>query len=243
MMSGLGKGKRNFPTQLCLFPSEVASGPERLGITQAKCFHSRAVARLVRAAFAIERRSGMVPYKYLLAAALLTSSPDAPLPETNAELYASIQPPLQALAIEWELLDPREARYVLARPEDLTADLNLLRRRCHDLRDAPPASDAVRFPERAAVNELLAFNRAFKQFVEVRQPGEPGRSPELREAVTEIDHLYHVWDTVRDARCEYYYVTVRRQALKRLREMLGEEAYYSAKLPPHVPVWRCQEIR
>jgi len=185
----------------------------------------------------------MVPYNYMLAAALLTSPPETPLPETNANLFAAVQAPLHALAIDWEILDPREARYVLARPEDLAADLNLLRRRYHDLRDAPPASDAVRFPERTAVNELLSFNRAFKQHIEVRQPGEPGRSWELREAVTEIDHLYHVWDTVRDARCEYYYVTVRRQALKRLREMLGEEAYYSAKLPPHVPVWRCQEIR
>jgi hypothetical protein len=185
----------------------------------------------------------MVPHSFLLAAALLTSPPETPLPETKADLFAAVQVPLQILAIEWEILDPREARYVLARPEDLAADLNLLRRRHHDLRDAPPASDAVRFPERTAVNELLAFNRSFKQYVEVRQPGEPGRSWELREAVNEIDHLYHVWDTVRDARCEYYYVTVRRQALKRLREMVGEEAYYSAMLPPHVPVWRCQEIR
>src|SRR5271156_6853054 len=139
----------------------------------------------------------MVPYNYMLAAALLTSPPETPLPETNANLYAAVQAPLHALAIDWEILDPREARYVLARPEDLAADLNLLRRRYHALRDAPPASDAVRFPERTAVNELLSFNRAFKQHIEVRQPGEPGRSWELREAVTEIDHLYHVWDTVR----------------------------------------------
>jgi hypothetical protein len=48
---------------------------------------------------------------------------------------------------------------------------------------------------------------------------------------------------VRDARCEYYYVTVRRQALKRLKDMLGEDDYYAAKLPPHVPIWRFEEIR
>jgi hypothetical protein len=58
----------------------------------------------------------------------------------------------------------------------------------------------------------------------------------------EADRLYQVWDTVRDARCDYYYVTVRRQALKRLRDMLGSDAYYSGVLPPHVPLWRFQRV-
>ena len=92
------------------------------------------------------------------------------------------------------------------------------------------------------VNEFLAFNRAYRQHIDIRQPGEPASWWELRSALQETDHLYQIWDTVRDARCEYYYVTVRRQALKRLREMLGEEAYYSGRLPPYVPMWRFQPI-
>jgi hypothetical protein len=47
---------------------------------------------------------------------------------------------------------------------------------------------------------------------------------------------------VRDARCDYYYVTVRRLALKRLRELVGDEAYYAGNLPPCVPIWRLQEM-
>lgn len=181
----------------------------------------------------------MMPFDYLLAAALLAGVPGSDdLPTPRADLCHA----LQAIAIECELLDPREIRYVLARPEDFAADVQLLRRRFHDLRQAPPSSDALRFPDRAAVNDLLGFNRAFRQYLDVRQPGEPARGVELRSAIQEIDHLYHVYDTVRDARCEYYYVTVRRQALKRLRDLLGEEDYYRAKLPPHVPVWRCQAI-
>ena len=65
---------------------------------------------------------------------------------------------------------------------------------------------------------------------------------EVRAILQETDQLYQIWDTVRDARCEYYYVTVRRQALKRLREALGDEAYFSGRLPPHVPLWRFQQI-
>ena len=181
-------------------------------------------------------------YDYLLAAALLTAPADLPEPGPPAEAFATLRAPLQTLAVEWELLDPREVRYVLARPEDFLSDLNLLRRRYAELSDAPPVGDCFRFPDRTTVNELLAFNRAYRQYIDVRQPGEPARWWELRTALQETDYLYQVWDTVRDARCEYYYVTVRRQALKRLREMLGEEAFYSGQLPPYVPMWRFPDI-
>lgn len=184
----------------------------------------------------------MFPYNYLLAAALLTQTPDMPVPELGPEGFAALRLPLQSLAVDWEILDSREIRYVLVRSEDFTSDLNLLRRRYRDLADAPPACDSERFPERATVNEFLAFNRAYRQHIDAGSPIESTRGWELRTALQETDHLYYIWDTVRDARCEYYYVTVRRQALKRLRDLLGEEAYHTNKLPPFVPLWRFQEI-
>jgi hypothetical protein len=49
---------------------------------------------------------------------------------------------------------------------------------------------------------------------------------------------HQLWDAVRDARSECYYVTARRQALQSLRTTLGPDAYYRGALPPHVPVWR-----
>ena len=185
----------------------------------------------------------MFPYDYLLAAALLLQPPDSPEPLDVAEAFPGLREALQSLAVEWEVLDTREVRYILTRPEDFTSDLNLLRRRCQELADAPPAHDCQRFPDRATINELLAFNRAYRQHLDMRQPAEPARWWELRSVLQETDQLYQVWDTVRDARCEYYYVTVRRQALKRLRDMLGENAYYTGEMPPHVPVWRFQPIQ
>jgi hypothetical protein len=128
------------------------------------------------------------------------------------------------------------------RVEDFQSDLSLLRRRYRDLADAPPLCDSERFPERSAVNEFLAFNRAYRQHIDAAVTAESTRGWELRTALQETDQLYYIWDTVRDARCEYYYVTVRRQALKRLREQLGEQAYYQTKLPPYVPLWRFREI-
>jgi hypothetical protein len=184
----------------------------------------------------------MLRIDYILALSLLTAPPDAKLNRDDLRTMTGLRPTLQTLAVQWEILDPREVRYILSRPEDFSADLTLLRRRFRDFADAPCLQDSLRFPDRETVNELLSFNRAYRQHVGTRQPVELARWWEHRATLQETDQLYQIWDTVRDARCEYYYVTVRRQALKRLREMLGEEAYYSGELPPHVPLWRFRTI-
>ena len=183
----------------------------------------------------------MLTFNYLLAAALLTAPADKDI-AVGPEFFGTVGPAVQQLALKWEILDPREVRYVLTRPEDFTADLKLLQRRYHELANAPPVNDCLRFPDRSVVSELLAFNRAYRQQMDTRQAVELVHWWEFREAVQEADKLYQVWDNVRDARCDYYYVTVRRQALKTLREMIGTEAFYRGELPPHVPVWRFPEI-
>jgi hypothetical protein len=183
----------------------------------------------------------MLPLDYILAMALLSGAPAGDVVPPG-EGYAAMRPTLQALAVAREVLDPREMRYVLTRPEDFAADLKLLRRRYRELAEAPPLQDCMRFPDRALINDLLAFNRAYRQHLDNRQALEQTYWWELREAVQETERLYQIWDTVRDARCDYYYVTVRRQALKKLRETVGEDAYWSGCLPPHVPVWRFARI-
>ncbi len=183
----------------------------------------------------------MLPIQYLLAAALLTAPADKDV-AIRPQLFATVGPALQKVALQWEILDDREKRYVLTRPEDFTADLKLLQRRYHELANAPPVSDCQRFPDRTVVGELLAFNRAYRQHMETRQAVELVHWWEFREAAQEADRLYQIWDNVRDARCDYYYVTVRRHALQKLRDTIGPEAYYAGVLPPHVPVWRFQRI-
>ena len=184
----------------------------------------------------------MFPLNYALAVALLTAPPDKVELPASAEEFATVRPTLQTLAISWEVLDQREVRYVLTRPEDFGADLKLLRRRHQELIDAPPLCDCIRFPDRGLINELLSFNRAYRQHLDSRQALDLTCWWELHEALQEADRLYQIWDTVRDARCDYYYVTVRRQALKKLREAIGAESYYAGCLPPHVPIWRFARI-
>ena len=179
----------------------------------------------------------------VLAAILLTTPPGTPESCPPESQFALVRDSVQQLAIEWEILDHREKQYVLARPEDFCADLNMLRRRYQDLKDAPRLGDALRFPERAAVNELVQFNRSYRKHLDERQQLEADRADALQAVISETERLYRVWDAVRDARCEFYYVTVRRQALKKLRDLLGEEAYLAGAMPPNVPTWRFNEMR
>jgi hypothetical protein len=184
----------------------------------------------------------MFACEYLLAITLLTAPEGALAWQQPPPCYDALRPNLQKLAIEWEIMDPRESRYVLARAEDFQADLKLLRRRFRSLRGAPALSEGLRFPDRHMVNDLLAFNRTYRQYLTARQHVDLVHGDEVRTALCETDQLYQVWDAVRDARCNYYYVTVRRQALKQLRKLIGDEAFYRGTLPPHVPVWRFPEI-
>lgn len=184
----------------------------------------------------------MFPYRYLLAFSLLTAPDNPAQPGMAAQSCHGLRPTLQQLAVDWEILDPREMRYVLNRSEEFNADLSLLRRRQRELADAPALADAERFPDRTTINELLSFNRSYRQRMDVRQSMEPANWWTLQATLQETDCLYQLWDTVRDARCEYYYVSVRRQALKKLRQEVGGDAYYAGHLPPHVPLWRFKMI-
>jgi hypothetical protein len=199
----------------------------------------------------------MVPLNYALAAVLLSSPTEAPTPPDSLDDHVAVRtadppdsldalitvrPALRDLALDWEILDPREVRYVLTRGEDFPSDLKLLRRRYADLCGAPPLYDCMRFPDRSLVNDMLAFNRAYRQHLDNRQAMELSNAWELHEMLLEADRLYQIWDLVRDTRCDYYYVTVRRQALKKLKELVGDQAYNSGSLPPHVPVWRFARI-
>lgn len=162
---------------------------------------------------------------------LLTT--DDAVPAASAELRDAVR----RVALRWEILDGREVRYILTREEDFLADVKLLRRRYADLKDAPSLYWCMAFPDRNLINDILAFNRAYKTHLEGRLIDLPNAWT-MAQVILETDELFKVWDLARDTRCDYYYMTVRRQTLNKLKELIGDQAFYSGQLPPHVPVWR-----
>jgi hypothetical protein len=123
---------------------------------------------------------------------------------------------------------------------DVLGDLAMLQGRWKEFRNAPALAetDWNQLPDRKVINEFLALNRSYRNHLTQRLAIDLINANEIRTAIRETDVLYQVWDTVRDARCDYYYVTVRRQALSLLRDLIGAHDFYIGQLPPHVPVWR-----
>jgi hypothetical protein len=177
-------------------------------------------------------------YKVLVAAALLTTPWEVVPLQDVAQMHADLAPALRHLAIDWEILDRRETHYLLSTPQDFEADLKLLHDRFRELSTAPHVAEVARFPSRDMVNDLLAFNRSYREDLNARLDLDLVHGEELRAALMETDLLYRIWDCVHDARCEFCFTPVRRQALQQLRDLVGDAAFYSGQLPPHVPVWR-----
>ena len=174
----------------------------------------------------------MIWVDYLLAFNLLTAPPEAANFQGGLHHGDAFRLTLQQAAINLEILDRREVRYVLMRREEYSSDLSLLRRRYQDLEDAPPLNDCERFPSRDVVNELLSFNRAYRQYLGSRQPLDLARWWEFRIAIQETDCLYHIWDTLRDARCQYYYVTVRRRRSRNFARHSVKKLITKVSCPP-----------
>ena len=167
----------------------------------------------------------MFPLNYALAAVLLSTPAEPTDPCDAMDCLVTTRPALRSLSLYWEILDPREADRILTRAEDFPSDLKLLRHRYRDLADAPPLYDCMRFPQRTLIDNMLTFNRAYRQHLENRQALEPANAWELHEMRLEADQLYQIWDLARDTRCDYFYVAVRRQALKKLKELIGDQAF------------------
>lgn len=179
----------------------------------------------------------------LLAASLLITPPNIP-ESISKEDWPAIQEAIQSLAIEWEIMDPKEQRYIFARFDDFQSDLDILRERYQLLKDAPKLSDHHRFMASEVTKEYLAFNRAYFRFLSQMKDMNTDRPDivrNIRESLCETESLYKIWDSLKDAKCEYYYIIVRRTALKTLRDKLGNEAYNKGEMPPFVPLWRFRE--
>lgn len=170
----------------------------------------------------------------VLALALLT----APGPDPDVTGREHLAPHFIRASVSLGLIDPREERWWFSNLGNFPLEYRSLRERYHYLRDAPPLGDAIRFPHRGFLSDLITFNRAYRAYLEGQVFARPHHQEEIGEAIAECDALYQAYDLARDAACEHYYTYVRREALKKLKNLLGEEAYDSGELPPPVPVWR-----
>lgn len=174
---------------------------------------------------------------FALAMALLTSPPERFEHEDMVAIHAELAPALRQLAIAMEILDWKEVQ-ILAEGKYFADDVRLLCGRYRDLADAPKLAECKGLPTLKMASDFLAVNRTFQQSLEARLPLDPLHADDVRVTLQETEQLYQVWEAIRVARNDIYYITVRRKSLKELRDLIGAHDYYSGKLPPNVPMWR-----
>ena len=184
----------------------------------------------------------MAPSDLFFAVMLLSAPVGTPEQVPPPDRWPAVQAALHQTAIDWEILDARETRYVLAKPEDFQEDLDFLRKRRADFAETPHLAASDRLPDRRLMNDSIRFNRAFCKQLETRLAWEADRAELIREAMSETERLYRVWDAMRDAKCDFHYVTTRRLALRKLRDLLGPDFLTSGELPPCVPDWRFAQL-
>jgi hypothetical protein len=185
----------------------------------------------------------MLPFDAMMCLALLTG-PEDPLSDAiaPASWIYSLRESLADCAESLEIMDVRERPYILGRDDDIYSDVRLLRRRHMELLHAPHLWVGDLMPDSDTLSRNLAFNRQFRQELERRHRVDLGQARVLQAVMHETDNLHRIWDLAHDAMCGSYYIVYRRQALRNLREVIGEQAIQSGLLPPHIPIWRFQSI-
>jgi hypothetical protein len=122
----------------------------------------------------------------------------------------------------------------------LWPDIQLIRLRNRCLHNAPRICEVLNLPSRETAAAFRNFNREFRNRLAERVKSNQGgwQNDELTIVLGEADQQFAVWSAIYEARSDSYYLTVKREALKKLRILIGDEAYYSHNFPPCVPYWR-----
>lgn len=115
----------------------------------------------------------------------------------------------------------------------------------NDLADAPPAWDRYRFPDSPAAEWALRFNARFAENIgrEREQWPEERHQAVFDVTLREAAALREAWSALAWAQWHTRSEWRRRLDLKRLRDLIGREAYEAGVMPEVVPSWRCRELR
>ena len=156
----------------------------------------------------------------------------------NDHWIMAVGPATVQYAVEAEIMDERERTYYLVRRQELELDLRLIRARIKALEDAPPMCFEALLPDSIAISSMIQDNRRYAVHIDNVIHTHP-KSAQAKAAKGENDWLYQVLDSAKNVKAQYYYVYLRRLSLKRIADMIGEDAFYKSQLPPPYPTWRC----
>jgi len=117
-------------------------------------------------------------------------------------------------------------------------DLDWLKDRMHKAKDLPKLSEAARLPPDYVYDDAIEFNRTYKANIEKRLELELYQQDKLREIIDETNWCWEIWRAMRDAGRCHYSPLAQREALAKVKRLIGDEAWEECVFPPNVPLWR-----
>jgi DNA-directed RNA polymerase specialized sigma24 family protein len=103
--------------------------------------------------------------------------------------------------------------------------------------EAPSVYDMAVLPPRAAVQEQQRFSCGYREFLNKEWAICPWHRAAVEEALGDLDAIDKAWAIMEEIYRATWSAT-QREALKKLRNIVGPEAYYAGAWPPPVPLWR-----
>lgn len=183
---------------------------------------------------------GTEPSLDSLAYYLISTNSGVTEPVPDIKEWTDLKRALLTASIELELIDKREASYILSEYNNFNNDLNIIRLRYAVMKDAPKIDEHTNFCiAYQTIVDNLAFNRKYNSHIGFKSSMEFNNG--WGAVKQENDQLYMIWDLLRDSKNNQYFITIRRSALLKLRSLLGDEDFRLGVMPPHVPIWRFAE--
>jgi len=178
----------------------------------------------------------ILPSDMVLASMILSAPAGALESDFSKEVWVA----MKEIAIREEWIDSRETTWLDAHPV-IQFRVDYLRGRRDEMLDCPKSTEINRFPTRAQIEPRLIFNREFNKKMLFAFTWESDRQDFLRLVLKENEELYNIWSACSDARSEFTYVPYRREALRKMKKLMGEDKFVLGEMPDYVPSWRFYE--
>lgn len=192
--------------------------------------------------FSLNHQNPAIPF-----ARSLIYSDNIEITDTFVDTYKNdiyLTKALQIVAIEEDCLDNWRSEVIISNwfTTQLIEDIITIRHSYDEVRDCPKLEELYTFGfgnKTAQYN--LDLNRGFDSTLHKMYNLFPTHNT-LFEAYYWNKHLYHIWSNIHEATSTNYSSKQRRMALRKLKELIGEEDFKNRNFPPPYPVWTFSEI-
>jgi hypothetical protein len=158
-------------------------------------------------------------------------------PPVSSQASPEVWQALKDVSLTLEIVGPHENW-----ASDFRSELRYVRHYARALQSAPPLADCDWLPPAWLAAEYCRYNEQYQCYLQTQQVLCNHRADHFADVLRETRQLHGVWDATRRATSTNQAWAYRRRSLGQLREALGDEDYYSSRMPPAVPVWRFREI-